>query len=130
MATHRPYYLAWYNPLLGGGPVASRWLPVGWGEGMDRAADFLDGLPRAPMLTVATPSVALLAPLASARVVPAREWATADYLVLYVDDVQIGQPQAVADWRDAATPIRVVRLFGIDYAWVYDRRDLPGSPAP
>jgi 4-amino-4-deoxy-L-arabinose transferase-like glycosyltransferase len=125
VATRRPYYLSYYSPLLGGGRAAARWLPVGWGEGMDLAARYLNALPGSATRTVATPSVTLLAPLAEARTVPAKDWRTADSIVLYVDDVQIGQPEMVNEVRRSLSPDRVVRMFGIDYAWVYDR---PGGP--
>lgn len=38
---YHPYYLAYYNPLLGGGEVAQRVLPVGWREGLELAAAFI-----------------------------------------------------------------------------------------
>ena len=38
----RPYPLSYYNPLLGGGATASRWLLVGWGEGLDQVAVYLN----------------------------------------------------------------------------------------
>ncbi|NJN99372.1 MAG: glycosyl transferase, partial [Anaerolineales bacterium] len=39
---YHPYYLAYYNPLLGGGASAPYWLNVGWGEGLDVAARYLN----------------------------------------------------------------------------------------
>lgn len=120
VAAHAPYYLALYNPLLGGGRAAARVLPVGWGEGMDRAAAYLNALPGAADLVVATPSVTLLAPLFQGTTVPASRAADADYAVLYIDDVQIGRPDLAARLPRERTPVHVVRLGGIDYAWVYE----------
>lgn len=122
LAVH-PYYLGWYDPLPGGGAAAARMLPVGWGEGMDRVADYLNERPDAATLTVATPSVALLAPFFDGRTVRARDWETADYVVLYVDDVQIGAPDLVRRFHGARLPEHVVRVNGIDYAWVYRVRE-------
>lgn len=119
-----PYYLATYNPLLGGGPAAAAKLPVGWGEGMDLAADYLNSLDGSEDIVVATPSITLLAPLSDGRVVRAKDWPEADYVVLYVDDVQIGRPELVAELHGAREPLHVVTLSGIDYAWVYDADDL------
>ena len=56
-----PYPLLYANPLLGGPWVARRLLPLGWGEGMGMAARWLNGLPQAPALTVATTAVPPLA---------------------------------------------------------------------
>jgi 4-amino-4-deoxy-L-arabinose transferase-like glycosyltransferase len=122
VVSHAPYYLASYNPLPGGGPAAAARLPVGWGEGMDLAADYLNALPDAERLVVATPSVALLAPLFHGRTVPARDRAEADYVVLYVDDVQIRRPEIVTAFHGLRTPEHVVRVNGIDYAWIYNTR--------
>ena len=41
----RPYYLPYYNPLVGGTKVAPRVLLYGWGEALDRAAAYLNTSP-------------------------------------------------------------------------------------
>ncbi len=116
---YHPYYLAYYNPLLGGGAQAVRRLPVGWGEGMDQIAQYLNQKPGRAELRVATPSVTLLAPLLQGHTVRAREWQEADYMVLYVDDVQIRQPDVVTRFYGLQEPEYVVQLHGIEYAWIY-----------
>jgi len=40
-----PSYLTAYNPLAGGIRTAARTLPVGWGEGLEAAAAYLNDLP-------------------------------------------------------------------------------------
>ena len=47
-----PYVLTYYNPLLGGFQQASRQVPVGWGEGMERAAAWITAQPNAKTLQV------------------------------------------------------------------------------
>src|SRR5207248_348046 len=42
LATSLPYALTWYNPLAGGGPAAQAALMVGWGEGLDQVARYLN----------------------------------------------------------------------------------------
>jgi len=37
-----PYNLAFYNPLLGGGGKAPQVMQIGWGEGLDKAAIYLN----------------------------------------------------------------------------------------
>jgi len=117
----QPYYLATYNPAIGGGPMASTLMPVGWGEGMDRVADYLNAKADASSLVVSTPSVPLLAPFFKGRTVGARQWETADYIVLYIDDVQIRRPDIVDLFHGARVPEHVIRVNGIDYAWIYAR---------
>ncbi|MBC8248978.1 MAG: glycosyltransferase family 39 protein, partial [Anaerolineales bacterium] len=61
--SYHPYYLAYYNPLLGGLPRAVQVLPVGWGEGMDLAARYLNQKEDAADLRVATWGIPGFAPL-------------------------------------------------------------------
>ncbi len=49
----RPSYLTAYNPLAGGIRAAARIVPVGWGEGLEKAAAYLNGLPGAETSHVA-----------------------------------------------------------------------------
>jgi len=121
---YHPHYLACYNPLMGGGSRAAQVIPVGWGEGMEQAAYYLNARPNAPSLRVATPSVPLFAPFFAGQTYPLKERALeqADYAVLYVDDAQIGQPALVARIRAERVPEHVVRLHGIEYAWIYRLR--------
>ncbi|MFN8458465.1 MAG: glycosyltransferase family 39 protein [Anaerolineae bacterium] len=37
-----PYYFTYYNPLLGGIQGAAQAITIGWGEGLDQAADYLN----------------------------------------------------------------------------------------
>ena len=45
--TERPSYLTAYNSLAGGIRTAARIVPVGWGEGLEEAAAFVNNLPGA-----------------------------------------------------------------------------------
>ena len=42
---HYPYYLTYFNPLSGGNRSAPQVLLVGWGEGLEKAADWLNQQP-------------------------------------------------------------------------------------
>ncbi len=48
----RPSYLTAFNPLAGGIRAAARTLPVGWGEGLEEAAAYLNDLPGAGLGTI------------------------------------------------------------------------------
>ncbi|HEY2986877.1 MAG TPA: glycosyl transferase, partial [Candidatus Binatia bacterium] len=122
LAWYHPYELAYYNPLLGGGPVAARMIPVGWGEGYEQAGTFIAAQPDGCARPVAAWLERLLQPyICSKAVTPERARAVnANYVVVYIDEIQRNQSSApVSQLIGAATPLHTVRLHGIDYASVY-----------
>ncbi|MCX7683362.1 MAG: glycosyltransferase family 39 protein [Anaerolineae bacterium] len=76
-----PYPLAAFNPLLGGARGAAHVLEVGWGEEMGEAARWLNRLPGAESLSVATPSIPPFASLFKGRTLPIERATQADYVV-------------------------------------------------
>jgi len=120
IVSYHPHYLAYYNPLVGGSSRAVQVLPVGWGEGMDLAARYLNQKEDAPSLRVATGGIPGFAPLFKGQTEGLTEHnlATADYAVLYVSDVQQDSP-GTAILHDEQKPEHVVNIHGVDYAWIY-----------
>jgi len=120
---HHPYYYDFYNPLLGGGPVAVKLIRVGWGEGMDQVADFLNTRPNPGELTVATRFGKYMVGFEGKRILldTTWQWLYADYIVFYIQQVQkmLEPSPGVIRYFQRRTPEHVVRLGGIDYAWVY-----------
>ncbi|MFQ5460958.1 MAG: hypothetical protein ACE5EL_09205, partial [Anaerolineae bacterium] len=119
-----PYPLAYYNPLLGGAKAAQRAILVGWGEGYDLAATWLNSLPHADQLEVSTPGVSNFAPLFEGRTrsTAGRRPGRTDYDVLYISKVQRRRYEALlaATLDDpAAAPAWVGRIAGIPFVWVY-----------
>lgn len=122
--SYHPYYLAWYNPLLGGQRAAQAILPLGWGEGMEQAAHFLAAQPDSAQLRVASWSAAGLAPWFRGQVIqpqPHSPWQAADCAVVYITDVQRGDE--LAQVLTGRTPLFVGRVHDLDYVWVYRLRD-------
>jgi 4-amino-4-deoxy-L-arabinose transferase-like glycosyltransferase len=117
--SHHPCYLAYYNPLAGGSRLAPRILPLGWGEGMDLAADYLNQKENAAELAVATGGIPGFAPIFEGRVesLTERGLATTDYALLYISDLQ--QEAPAAERFSDQQPEHVVRVRGIDYVWVF-----------
>ncbi len=117
---HHPYYLTYYNPLLGGGRRAVRTITVGWGEGLDQAVRYLNQRPDVKELEVAAWGVAGVAPILSGHVhvLSERSRVLADYILLNIADVQFGSPYTF-DYHGRAEPEHIVRLHGVEYAWVY-----------
>lgn len=120
--SHYPYYLSYYNPLLGGGAAAQRTVMVGNGEGLDQVADWLNARPDAENLWVVSHSFDIL----QARIVgsgePLRDRvpSNADYVVLYRFQIQIGHsPRVLDEYLTRHTPEHVVTIDGIEYARIY-----------
>lgn len=120
-----PYYLAYYNPLLGGGAAASRVVEVGWGEGLDVIARALNARPDGPSRTVAVPYPAAFGAHFGGRTVPLTEYDVADYAVLYVatDQRNLNPPPLQAALMKQEPELEV-HLNGIRYAQLY------GLPRP
>lgn len=126
-----PYYLTAYNPLLGGIRQAARVLLVGWGEGYDQVANYLNAQPDAENLNVATwyaeQTMTYLFDGHSWDVRANRQepigifpWTQADYMVVYINQFQREIPdRAVLDFFQSLEPEHVVNLGGLDYAWLY-----------
>ncbi len=127
---HAPYYLTYYNPLVGGPLTAPHVLLVGWGEGLDQAGRYLDARPDAERLSVASFYRREFSPYFRGEVrklsnerpddFDLLSWHAADYVVAYISQVQREQPdEPTARYLRSLTPEHVVRLKGIAYAWIY-----------
>jgi hypothetical protein len=119
---YAPYYLDYYNPLLLGWLWVPRAVQVGWGEGMDVAARYLGDKPNAAEMTVAAWYDGAFAPLFKGRTLPisGENAMRADYTVFYINQVQRNIPDPnLITYFGRRQPEQVIRLGGIDYAWIY-----------
>jgi len=127
--TSYPYYLTFYNPMIynqrmGEGRFAFRVLSFGWGEGLDRAARYLNQKENPADLTVAALPLEQFAPFFLGETVPWGEgeernlipWHTADYVVRYIS---FGFRGRAYNYFCSLEPEHVVRLNGLDCAWIY-----------
>jgi hypothetical protein len=117
-----PYYLSYYNPLLGGGPAAQRTVMVGNGEGLDQVADWLNSQPNAADLWVVSHSFDILQALivGSGEALRDRVPSNADYVVLYRFQIQIGHsPRVLDEYLNRHAPEHVVWINGVEYARIY-----------
>jgi hypothetical protein len=116
-----PYYLAYYNPLLGGGAAARKAFVVGWGEGLDIVTSYLNTKPDSERLTVAGFYPRVMSAQFNGTVLSDKQYdaAMADYIVLYVNALQ----RDLADRLRAVTRGKktemVVKINGIEYARLY-----------
>jgi len=120
---YHPYYFDYFNPLLGNGRTAPYLINVGWGEGLDQAAAYLNQLPDASGKTAASWYSFQFAPFFKGNTIdlssnePALR---ADHTVFYINQVQRGFPsQELLSYFQDREPSHTVRLGGVDYAWVY-----------
>jgi hypothetical protein len=134
---HYPYYLTFYNPLAGGARLAPRILEVGWGEGLDQAARYLNEKTASEGLKVASWYGGFsFGPFFKGQLENQTlhniYWKDVDYVVLYVNQVQrqLSDPQLVRCFR-SLKPEHIVHIGGIDYAWIYKvPRPLPECALP
>jgi 4-amino-4-deoxy-L-arabinose transferase-like glycosyltransferase len=124
--SHYPYYLTYYNPLLGGGRVAQRLVTIiGWGEGLDLAADYLNQKPDVDQLKVTTWYKYSFKPFFQGRQVASffsiGDAMASDYLVFYQNQLQrqLPDPDLLSYFQEHYAPEHIVHLKGIDYALIY-----------
>jgi hypothetical protein len=122
-----PYYLSYYNPLLGGAKKAVDVMMIGWGEGLDQAARYINALPEAGDTTVISwynegsfsfiytgrRSLELFSP-------DYESLPDADYVVLYIHQWQRDLPskEYLANYANEE-PLYTIVLNGIPYAKIY-----------
>ncbi|MBE7554744.1 MAG: glycosyltransferase family 39 protein [Anaerolineales bacterium] len=116
---YAPYYFTYFNPLLGGSFTAPHLVKIGWGEGLDQVGRFLQREDTFRGSRVGTAYASTVAPFfegnLSAVTKPDR-----DYLVLYLKQVQSGEPSpAFIRYFEQMESLFSVELNGIHYADVY-----------
>lgn len=120
---YQPYYFSYFNPLVGGYRTAPYLINVGWGEGLDQAARYLDQQAGSASQRVAAWYSWQFAPFYHGTTVDLSDLEpalTADHTVFYINQVQRGfpSPELLAYFADRA-PEKVITLSGVDYAWIY-----------
>ena len=135
-----PYYLSCYNPSAGGGRLAPKIVSVGWGEGLDQAARYLNLKEDVADLKVTSEFGEGFAPFFVGETRPWREksdsdimpWHTTDYAVLYIGELQTNTPnEATVRHFRSLEPQHTVRLNGIEYAWIYETpEEIPDEAVP
>jgi hypothetical protein len=141
LASVFPYMLSYYNPLMGGPQKAPQVMMIGWGEGLDQAAAYLNHTPESGKLTVT--SAYGIGPLSfyfnrqfihEPNVLNMEnEWGPqnadklrhSDYVVVYINQWQRGYVRPLLDLLDTVEPEYTVVINHIEYARLYRLADLP-----
>lgn len=127
-----PYYLNYYNPLLGGSDKAGDVMMVGWGEGLDLAANYLNEQPSAENLRVISwygegpLSYFFKGQTVGMEVDVKLDFLNrSDFVVLYINQIPRQLPNLdILSYFERLTPIHTVKIGNLEYARVYDMREL------
>jgi len=123
-AWYHPYELASYNPLVGGGSMATQTILVGWGEGLEQAGTSLasrsDGCDRTVLAWRAKKLAYFICNPVLASLDDTPDPLTAAYAVLYVNVAQRNAhyPTIRPVW-ETMQPVHTIRIHSIDYAAIY-----------
>jgi len=125
VAYWHPYSIVAFNQVLGGTRAGAQTFTIGWGEGLEQVADWLNRQPDITGVRTVALRVTSLRPYL-------RAGAQADfpkgdqlrdrtgYLVVYLPQVQAGQVDGVfAQFYGRVAPLHIVRIHGVDFAWIY-----------
>jgi len=121
-----PYENAAYNWLVGGPVTAQHAMVVGWGEGLDEAAEHLSRLPGAAGMTVAVSRVTQFADFFIGKTVRIEDSSLdhpggerADFVLFYISSVQVGRYEDIwARYRNGK-PFYELTINRIPYVRVY-----------
>ncbi len=120
-----PYYFTYFNPLLGGLQGAAQAVTIGWGEGLDLAAAYLNEHTDPSHTRVASWYQSTFAPFYQGDSISySQEKGKAlagDYVVFYINQTQRRFPdEIIFDYFEShGRPEKVITLQGLDYAWIY-----------
>jgi 4-amino-4-deoxy-L-arabinose transferase-like glycosyltransferase len=120
-----PYYFTYYNPLLGGAPGAAQIMDVGWGEGLNEAAAYLNRQPGSEAVQVTADYYLTFIPFFAGEANefggPLSEAMNSDYLVFYRRQLQskLHDPNLWHYFDQHYLPAERVTLQGLDYALIY-----------
>ncbi|MBN1992329.1 MAG: glycosyltransferase family 39 protein [Anaerolineae bacterium] len=118
---YHPYYFTYYNPLVLGWRWAPQTLLVGWGEGLDEAARYVQQQSPGSVSAWYKTIFSTFYEDQVDDVVPPENLLTANRTVWYINQVQrdIPNPNLVHYFRTRRQPEYTAKLNGIEYAWVY-----------
>jgi hypothetical protein len=131
MVSSFPYYVSYFNPVLGGPERALNVLTIGWGEGLDRAARYLNEKPNAGDLRVVSwyePCVSYFFKGTTLNIDNTQDISPehlkslfeADYLIIYIHQWQRDIPRSLMDVLAERVPEHTIEINGLPYVEIYD----------
>ncbi|MFA7374382.1 MAG: glycosyltransferase family 39 protein [Methanothrix soehngenii] len=118
-----PYFLSYTNPVVFGGPSnAPDMILMGWGEGNDLAASYLNQKPNAKNLNVAVDYYGFTQYFIG-KTTSLNESVDfidgVDYIVFYISALQRNWSKDAWEYYKTKEPEKVIILNGIDYCYIY-----------
>ncbi len=122
--TNYPYVLTYYNPWLGGYAGAVERVPVGWGEGLEQAAAWINQQPQADSVRVSSWYGDIVQPYLHSHMSSfsssGKGQLGADYVIFYINQRQRQKPSApVINYFARQEPVFQVNRDDTPYVWVY-----------
>ncbi|MCP4356531.1 MAG: glycosyltransferase family 39 protein [Chloroflexi bacterium] len=123
-----PYYLSHYNIMLGGSEKAPEVMQIGWGEGLDAAARYLNEKNDASTLRVATWYASSFAYFFDGQTISIsgnmndtakQEIFNADYIVIYIHQWQRQLPKSLLNELESVQPEHTIWINRIPYVQIY-----------
>lgn len=118
-----PYYLAYYNPILPK-PTETK---IGWGEGLEKAAIYLNSKDNAESLLVSSSSPEILRAFFEGTILSlqSRNNKQIDYVVLdrgmFGRDKKSSTTAILNEYYPEKTPEKTIVLNGLEYVWIYSK---------
>jgi len=127
-----PYMMTYYNPLLGGLPAAASVTTVGWGEGLEQAAAFINEDSQGNCHFILSDYTYVTDVFTGCETLETRNCEYAEfaadpsdsYVVLYLSYTQRDMNMTLQTAVEGAEPIFISRISGVPMAWVYAADDV------
>jgi 4-amino-4-deoxy-L-arabinose transferase-like glycosyltransferase len=125
VAFWHPYSIDAFNQMFGGTRAGVRTFTVGWGEGLEQVAGWLNEQPDITSVRTVALRITSLNPYLrdGAQAVFPRGDQLRDrtgYVVVYLPQTQAGPADGVfGQFYGRAPPLHTVRIHGVDFAWIY-----------
>jgi hypothetical protein len=121
-----PYSIVAFNQLFGGASAGAHTFAVGWGEGLEQVADWLNRQPDSDDVLTISHMITSLNPYlregarATFPDLSGELKEGAGYVVVTISQVQGGPPPTPFEqFFNHAPPLHRVTIHGVDYAWIY-----------
>jgi hypothetical protein len=137
-----PFYLTYYNPLLGGIRKAPAVMSIGWGEGLNEAALYLrqkPGFCNQRIISWYTLAYNWYSASFGCEAQPVEFRADTsledylnnyDYAIIYINQKQRNFPSQLLEYLKGQTPEHTVQIDGVDFVNIYRLNPAAAEPSP
>ena len=135
-----PYYLSYYNPVMGGSQKAPEVMMIGWGEGLEQAADYLNQKtdPAGQVIFTWYPQIMDYLARGTVYKLPISypiddeylaDMLAADYAVTYIHQWQRRSSARLLDYLEDKPVEHSIWINGIEYVRIYNMKAIQeGTP--